>query len=258
MTRDIINAPDLDALIGEQLARANTVLAPHLPALRAAFRRALPLHPAVRRARRLRGDPAWAQAKFDAGLPLFRLVRDREVETDLRAVVRELEDLVQARAGDAEVAKVLRGLPHFNGDPDALLDLAMTAGERSARRRLRALRHRPLHSPRRIVRGDASAELCATMGEVIALGREARNCLAGNLAVQRRIVTARAAIWAFRHGGLLLAVVEAGADGRVSRVRGPQNAPVGAADLQDFSSLLAEAGLVVVDGAPGLPPPAQG
>ena len=246
MKSDIVNAPALHQAIERIVEGAPLTLQAHRPALRAALRSAVEGHPGVRRARRRRTDPEWAQVKFANGIPLWRFHEDHGFEEDFEELLAALSQVgaiaAEGEGLSGEAAAFLRGLPHRTLSERHLRIEANNLTERHAVARLWTRRDEPMRAPMRIEDEGAVAVRCATISEIIRLSREARNCLKEEkhwTAFARKEVD----VWSVRAKGRLLAVLRADRVGQVTEIRAPSNATVPVADVQAVARLCVRAGL---------------
>lgn len=246
MRPDIINAPALHQAIERIMEGAPPALQVYGSALRAGLRSAAEGHPGIRRARRRRTDPDWAQAKFANRVPLWRFHGDHGFEEDFEELLAALSQVgaiaAEGEGLSGEAAAFLRGLPHRALSERDLWIAANDLTERHAVARLWTRRDEPMRAPLRIEDEVAVAVRCATISEIIRLSREARNCLKEKdhwTAFARE----EANVWSVRAEGRLLAVLWADRAGRVTEIRAPSNATVPVADVQAVARLCVRAGL---------------
>lgn len=232
MRPDIINAPALQDAIDEFLEGAPPALR-GLPALRAALQKGLEKHESVRKARRRKSDPDWAQRKFVEGRTLHRFFRDDLCDWEINDLFDELAQVVEISTGGgalaAEAAAFLRRLAHSREGVDDISASAHALLRRAETAALRARRHEALRQPVDVATASLVGTKCVSIEDITRLGREARNCLADNEEYWKSFASDRTDIWSLRNGGRLVAILEARRDGRVTEVFGPRNAPIGLA-----------------------------
>lgn len=260
MSRDIINAPELQEAIEEALSATPAALRDYQPGLRAYLRRAAESHESIRRAHRRKSDPAWAQTKFDEGRVLYRLyARDRdELVEDLRNQFDELVQVaVLARDERASIqrnsAAFLKSLPHRRGTIRDLGREAWRLVEQAETAALRARRHEIIRPPAQLSAGSLHGTRCASIDEVVRLGRTARNCLSDNKDYWKQFASGEIDIWSLHDGDRLVAALEVKrASNQVAEAFGPSNATIGLHDARDVTRFCTVAGFGIGRGCEGL------
>lgn len=258
MRPDIINAPALQDAIDKLLEDAPLALQTYMSALRPALRRALETHDSVRRARRRKSDPDWAQAKFAQGQTLYRFFPDDFLDWEVEDWAEELgplAEVVSARGpGWREAASFLRGLPHQDRSLDDLRREARGLLRRAESAALRARRDEALRQPANVAVKSLTGTRCVSVQDIIRLGREAGNCLTDNEEHWKTFVEGQTDVWSLRQEGRLIAVIEAAQDGRVTEVLGPGNQPIGPAEAGPVASFCRAAGLTLTGSGSNLRP----
>lgn len=259
--RDIINAPALRKAIDDCLADIPGPLAPYREVVVGWLHRAAPFHSDVKRAHRRKSDPAWAQAKFDAGVQLWRYVPDRNCATeDFRSALEDAARLAIIAADTDPVsyqaARLLRSLAHGATRLNQLCGVAAELEHQARRDRLRRNRDLPMRSPLVLCEGNITGTRCATINDIVKLGRETRNCL--NDSVDKyhfAFAQSRTDIWALRDGDRLVAVLEVSLPrNSVLQVRGPRNFSLTLDDARDVARFCRAAALKVGKTCDGLRP----
>lgn len=253
---DIVNAPALHAAVEGVLVAAPHVLRLHAPGMRAALRHAARGHRSVRPAHRRRADPAWAQDKFDAGLPLHRFFEREgaDLAEDLDDLVALLAEMARLEGpGVGEARAFLRGLPHRRAGLRALIYDAETVLHRTETLQLLAGRRALVREPIEITGNGLVATRCRSLDAVIRLGQEARNCLADHERYWRRFAAGELDVWALR-GGDGLAAVLAVSEGRVEEAFGPRNAVIGLVEAGAVARFCARMGWAIGEDCEGLLP----
>ena len=256
MRPDIINAPALQAAIDEFLEGAPPALR-GLPALRAALQRGLEEHESVRKARRRKSDPDWAQRKFVEGRTLHRFFRVDLCDWEIVDLFDELAQVVEiSTSGGAiapEAAAFLRRLAHGREGINDISASARALIERAEAAALRARRHEALRQPVDVATGSLVGTKCVSIEHITRLGREARNCLADNEEHWKSFASGRTDIWSLRDGDRLVAILEARRDGRVTEAFGPRNTPIELAAVGQVAAFCQAAGLKLEAGLDILP-----
>jgi hypothetical protein len=247
MPPDIINAPALQDAIDEFLEGAPLALQGHLPALRVGLRRGLESHESVRKARRRKNDPDWAQRKFAEGHTLHRFFRGDMSNWEITDLLKYLSQVAGIAASGgalaAEAAAFLRGLAHSKEGIDDIGASARALLERAETAALRARRHEALRQPVNVAAGSMVGMKCVSIDDITRLGREARNCLADNEEHWKSFASGQTDIWSLRDSGHLVAVLEVLQDGRVTEVFGPRNASIELAAVGQVAAFCQTAGL---------------
>lgn len=235
MRPDIINAPTLQKTIDGTLEGASSSLRYYKSSIRVGLRRALERHQSVRPARRRKGDPAWAQAKFALSLPLHRFHPEHLDEWDLTSILEKFETVgAIAKANNTVAARAsafLRGLAHGAREYRDIWIEAVEIIEAKEMADLRARRDEVVREPASVMVGSLAAARCETLREVTQLGRVAENCLASDSDSWKSFLDGKVDIWRFTDRGRVMAAVEATRDGVVTEILGPSNArvPLGSA-----------------------------
>jgi|TARA_R100001369_G_scaffold91609_1_gene133406 hypothetical protein len=251
MRRDIINASALQNAINELLEGGTPPsLQGHLTTIRSGIHRAAEHHCSVRKARRRKGDPDWAQRKITNGHTLYRFdVGDKYFEPEIKELIRELGKVVDIASGrgvfSGPANAFLRGLSHTRQrDLDELLSGALKLVDQAEIAAFRAQRHEVLRDPVRIMVGPLIGSPCVSIGDVMQLGREAQNCLADNRDYWEEFRSGDYDFWSLRQEDRLIAVlkVEKG-ENQVVEALGPSNNTIGINDVRQVATFCKEAGL---------------
>jgi len=253
---EIINGDALRRVVAGAIEGGPPSLAPWRRALERLLLRSAADHDSIRRARRRKADPEWAKRKFDLGQPLYRFCEDRRLflESDIADIVDKLGKVADiAMRPDApfarEARKVLDGLAHhrdgfllFDTPADRLLD-------RMRRTALVARRHEVLRPVEEMRHAGLAGRRCTTIGEVMALGRAAGNCLRNGMEEWGAFADGDVDIWSLHRSERLLAVLEVArrgsAQGTLSTALGPRNTKIGAADAPAVAAFCRAAGIVI-------------
>lgn len=262
MFRNYIDQHRLVGAVDSRLDAASPALHPHRPQLRRLLLRWLPTMALGTRTIADGRDPQWARDRSSRGERLYRLGAEGELAARRLAsdLLFDVERLAMIGADDAHpfrarAARALRGMPHWTaltdwddweGPPEDLsqrlgLSQILLAADESDRRRGEDARHA---SPARLTAGRLTGRRTTTLGEVLALGREARNCLSKHGAA-RESIAAGHDVWALREGPTLVALIEVGADGVVRQMRGPRNGTRFTGYLLDIVQFCTAAGFKV-------------
>lgn len=247
MRRDIINAPALQDAIDELLEGALPTLQNYLPALRVSLYRGLESHESVRKARRRKSDPDWAQRKFAEGRALYRFFRDDLSDWEINDLLDNLKQVAEiatsGRGLATDAATFLRGLAHRREKIDDINAATRTFLERTETAALRARRHEALRQPVDVAMDALVGAKCVSIDDIIKLGREARNCLADKEDYWKSFASGRTDIWSLRDGNRLVAVLQAKVGGFVTEVFGPKNIPIGVVGASRIVAFCKAAGL---------------
>lgn len=258
MQVNLIDTPQLRAMIDEELAGAPAALQPWLPILRRFLRRYLPEAGFARKARPRKVDPEWAQVYFARGARLDRLGR-RGMEHARDFTASFLDDVADvakiAESSDhpikREAAALLRSLPHWRGGSDrgraSISRIIGRFSSRAHRAWLRTNRCTPFCEPAVVRAGSLTGQRCTTIEEVLRLGAEARNCLAWLNARHMRILEGQEMIWSLRSAGNLVAVLCTRPDPvpKIVELYGPHNRVGVSGYGADLAAWCEEAGLLV-------------
>lgn len=247
MRPDIINAPALRNAIDELLEGAPPTLRGHIPALRAALRKAMETHESVRKARRRKTDPDWAQAKFDDNQNLYRFHEKKLDDWEIEDLLAELGEVAQIVASGGvqsrKAAAFLRGLAHGDHTVDGIRRSANLIIRAHESAKLRARRHEVLRQPVDVAAGSLIGTRCVSIEDITRLGREAQNCLADNEKYWKAFADGQTDLWSLREGIRLIAVLEVERSGPVKEVLGPANAPIGPREAGRIAAFCRAAGL---------------
>lgn len=253
---EIINGDALRDAVARAIELAGGDLAAWQPGLERGLLRAATEHESVRPARRRRADPEWAQRKFALGLPLRRFH-----EADRTNLTLELAELLGRLRAVAELAarpgtpigraarKLLAGVPHHRGCLFLLLMAAESLLARARRAELLARRHEGLRPPAALRHEGLAGHRCASIAEIMALGRTAGNCLRKEEGQWEAFARGEVDIWALHRGAWLVGVLEVTRDGpaagTLAAALGPRNAAIGAADAPAVAAFCRAAGIVI-------------
>jgi hypothetical protein len=260
MRPDIINAPALQNAINELLEGGTPPsLQGHITALKSCLRKAAENHCSVRKARRRKKDPAWAQQKFNDGHTLYRFNKSDEwLDHDIKKLVEELNKVAEIAleggvlSGPANA--FLRGLSHSgHGDMDELLSSSNELVNRAEMATYRAQRHDVLRDPACIVVDGFIGSLCVSIDEIIRLGREAKNCLVDSRNYWKGFRARDHDFWAVRQGNRLIAILRVERhENRVVEALGPENRTISLNDVRQVATFCKEAGLQIGTTCDGL------
>lgn len=255
MRPNLINAGALQDVVGHALEGAPPAIQGQSPGIGAYIRRAAEQHDSVRKARRRRDDPAWAQAKFNEGCPLYRF-REDDRETllsEIRRSLRELEKVAELAADGKgpcarEAAAYLRGLTHQRPSFRSLRIEVRSLLRQARRAALCTRKDEVLRPPAEVSAGALIGKRCVSVKEIINLGNGARNCLAHNETYWEDFVSGSVDIWGLRKQSRLVAVLRVKRDENcIVEAKGPGNAAIGLLDARDVA-LFARVASLTIDG----------
>jgi hypothetical protein len=232
VTRDIINGTALQSAIAEALEGMPPALQSYHPALKTYFHRTADQHASIRKAHRRKGDPGWAQRKFDEGQTLYRFDERRreglvEVIRDQFDDLAKLATLAQNRGRPMarEAGVFLGGLAHRRGgDLDGPSRWACVFLQYARIAALKAGRNETLREPAEILAGSLVASRCISLDEVIGTGRSLNNCLRENADLWEEFASGKIDFWSLREDAKIIAVLAVNrASKRVVEARGHLN-----------------------------------
>ena len=262
MNRNIINAPDLHRAVDHAMVSLPGSLGAYRSDIRAYLLRASQFNETVKKARRRKNDPDWAQRAFSQGHTLYRFHDDipEHLSWEIEGLLEDLEATAKLLSNGSspikpEVRAFLKSLPHKTVEMSDLQKEASGLRHRAQMLELKERRHENLRPASRIERGKTTAHRCASLDEVIKLGRNAKNCLKDDEDHWKRFVRGRSDYWVLRDSRRIMAVLEVDRGcGRIREALGHDNIKIPLHDARKVVALCKEAGIRIDDPSLGLLP----
>ena len=259
--RHLLDQTSLDAAVAQQLQAAPAMLGRHVPALYRILRRDLLLLPLGDRVQPSADDPLWARRRAARHQPVHRLgskgaIAVRQLVSDLLFTLERLA--LTANRKDHpfyfEIVKKLRGIPHWKIGPglsDELKRLPDLSTLYGLQQLCDDIRHADACAAAETEPPTPKVRVGRLVGtrhrkceEILALGREANNCLLSDWRL-RKVFSKEEQIWALRSGDNLVAVLSAEADGRITEILGPRNRVRLGSCILEIAAFVPAAGLTV-------------